>query len=456
MSMRRPMRRRALSALLARLRPRCCPPATARRRHISRRIATRKPEPEQAAVANMQMAHRVHAAQQAGAAPASASSARSTRLPQNAERAGDRGSGVRAAQRNGQGAARLLGRRASGQEGSGYSEQLCGLSVPHGQDGRRRETVHRGGARTRCIRLRRWRWSTPAYAWAARAMCVDAERYFNRALAIRPNMPEALLQLGNLAFDRGDATQALDIVQRYLAVNPPTPEVLWLGLSCANASSATTPPRRFMRRRVQTEFPDSAQAQDDARRRRSMSEARASARTAAQGGARTARDERAEGRRRNASRRVGDRCARGRRLPAHRPDGVRQGHLKKYASMLGLPPAEIAADFDAAAGGADGDSPSAQPLHIERREPRRRQAANLPWPQIGGRGGCRAGRRRRCLWWQPWRRPRRPARRRRCAKQPAGERRLRATARGQRGRGGRGCTGRGADRAAAAPRRRRR
>ncbi len=34
---------------------------------------------------------------------------------------------------------------------------------------------------------------------------VDAERYFNRALAIRPNLPEAMLQLGNIAFDRGDA-----------------------------------------------------------------------------------------------------------------------------------------------------------------------------------------------------------------------------------------------------------
>ena len=42
-------------------------------------------------------------------------------------------------------------------------------------------------------------------------------------------MPEALLQLGNLAYSRGDYKQALDDVERYLAVNPPSAEILWLG-----------------------------------------------------------------------------------------------------------------------------------------------------------------------------------------------------------------------------------
>ena len=68
-------------------------------------------------------------------------------------------------------------------------------------------------------------YQTPEVALVNAGVCVrgagdlvDAERYFNRALAIRPNMPEAMLQLGNIAFDRGDAAQARDIVQRYLAV----------------------------------------------------------------------------------------------------------------------------------------------------------------------------------------------------------------------------------------------
>jgi type IV pilus assembly protein PilF len=89
---------------------------------------------------------------------------------------------------------------------------------------------------------------------------VDAERYFNRALAIHPNLPEAMLQLGNIAFDRGDAAQARDIVQRYLAVNAPTSEVLWLGVRAERKLGDATAAAGYARR-VQTEFPTSEQAQ---------------------------------------------------------------------------------------------------------------------------------------------------------------------------------------------------
>jgi type IV pilus assembly protein PilF len=89
---------------------------------------------------------------------------------------------------------------------------------------------------------------------------VDAERYFNRALAVHPNLPEALLQLGNIDFDRGDAAQARDVVQRYLAVNPPTAEVLWLGFRAERKLGDTTAAAGYARR-VQTEFPNSDQAQ---------------------------------------------------------------------------------------------------------------------------------------------------------------------------------------------------
>ncbi|MEP6886297.1 MAG: type IV pilus biogenesis/stability protein PilW [Gammaproteobacteria bacterium] len=89
---------------------------------------------------------------------------------------------------------------------------------------------------------------------------VDAERYFNKALTIRPNLPEALLQLGNIAFDRGDAEQAREIVQRYLAVNPPTAEVLWLGFRIERKLGDAVAAAAYARR-VQTEYPDSQQAQ---------------------------------------------------------------------------------------------------------------------------------------------------------------------------------------------------
>ncbi len=109
-------------------------------------------------------------------------------------------------------------------------------------------------------------YQTPEVALVNAGVCVastgdalDAQRYFTRALAIRPNMPEALLQMGNLAMDRGDAAEALDYAQRYLAVNPPIAEVLWLGFRAQRMLGDTTAAAGFARR-VQTEFPDSEQA----------------------------------------------------------------------------------------------------------------------------------------------------------------------------------------------------
>jgi type IV pilus assembly protein PilF len=110
-------------------------------------------------------------------------------------------------------------------------------------------------------------YQTPEVALVNAGVCargtgdiVDAERYFNRALAIRPNMPEAMLQLGNIAFDRGDAAQARAVVLRYLAVNAPTPELLWLGFRAERKLGDATTAAGYARR-VQTEFPDSTQAQ---------------------------------------------------------------------------------------------------------------------------------------------------------------------------------------------------
>jgi type IV pilus assembly protein PilF len=110
-------------------------------------------------------------------------------------------------------------------------------------------------------------YQTPEVALVNAGVCVgnsgnqvDAERYFIHALAIRPNMPVALLQLGNLAMERGDASQALDFVQRYLAVNQATPEVLWLGFRAQRKLGDSTAAATFARR-VQTEFPSSEQAQ---------------------------------------------------------------------------------------------------------------------------------------------------------------------------------------------------
>jgi type IV pilus assembly protein PilF len=110
-------------------------------------------------------------------------------------------------------------------------------------------------------------YQTPEVALINAGVCVrstgdmlDAEKYFNQALAIRPNMPEAMLQLGNIALDNGDAAQAQDIVKRYLAVNVPTAELLWLGVRAERKLGDSAAAAAYARR-VQTEFPDSEQAQ---------------------------------------------------------------------------------------------------------------------------------------------------------------------------------------------------
>jgi type IV pilus assembly protein PilF len=68
-----------------------------------------------------------------------------------------------------------------------------------------------------------------------------------------------MLQLGNIALDRGDAAQARDIVLHYLGVNPPTSEVLWLGFRAERKLGDNTAAAGYARR-VQTEFPNSEQA----------------------------------------------------------------------------------------------------------------------------------------------------------------------------------------------------
>ena len=176
--------------------------------------------------------------------------------------------------------------------------------------------------RIRSTRLRRWRCSTPACAWAVRATwsmrsAISIARWPSSRTCRRRCCSSAISRSS-----RGDSKQALDYVQRYLAVNPPTPEVLWLGFRAERKLGDNTGagvlcaahPDRVSRFR----------AGADAALPASIDErGRASARAAAQGGARAARDERAKDGRRHASRRVGHRCARGGRLSAHRPVGVR-------------------------------------------------------------------------------------------------------------------------------------
>jgi type IV pilus assembly protein PilF len=77
---------------------------------------------------------------------------------------------------------------------------------------------------------------TPEIAYINAGSCAradgrpkDAEKYFRQALAIRPNLPDPLLQLADLFHSTGDAMQARAFMQRYNDVAPATASSLWLG-----------------------------------------------------------------------------------------------------------------------------------------------------------------------------------------------------------------------------------
>jgi len=57
----------------------------------------------------------------------------------------------------------------------------------------------------------------------------QAKIYLRQALALRPNYPEALLQMGEISFIEQNYIQARAFVSRYMDASPANPIVLWLG-----------------------------------------------------------------------------------------------------------------------------------------------------------------------------------------------------------------------------------
>jgi type IV pilus assembly protein PilF len=108
-------------------------------------------------------------------------------------------------------------------------------------------------------------YQTPEVAYLNAGVCLRgtndlaAEGYLRQALQIRPTMPEALLQLGDLALAKGDAEQTALVVQRYLGANPSNPDILWLGVQAQRKLGDETMAADYTRR-LQKEFPDSPQA----------------------------------------------------------------------------------------------------------------------------------------------------------------------------------------------------
>ncbi len=86
-------------------------------------------------------------------------------------------------------------------------------------------------------------YTTPENAYANAGVCahmqgddVQAEDWLRKALALQANQPQALYQLAEIQFKRGDHQGARTLLDRHLqVVSNPSPDALWLGARVAES-----------------------------------------------------------------------------------------------------------------------------------------------------------------------------------------------------------------------------
>lgn len=88
---------------------------------------------------------------------------------------------------------------------------------------------------------------------------VQAEKYFRAALDHKSTYGDALIQMCNLKFRAGEPLPARAFMQRYLASNPPSADVLYLGFQIEDALGAERERTEFSNR-ILREYPQSAEA----------------------------------------------------------------------------------------------------------------------------------------------------------------------------------------------------
>jgi type IV pilus assembly protein PilF len=106
---------------------------------------------------------------------------------------------------------------------------------------------------------------TPEVAYTNAGVCARsaaaperAEKYLRQALTVRTIYPETFLQLAGVLHDRGNHLQARAFIERFLAVEPATPDVLLLGHQIEMALNDRAAAAGFGER-LRKEFPDSVQ-----------------------------------------------------------------------------------------------------------------------------------------------------------------------------------------------------
>ena len=86
-----------------------------------------------------------------------------------------------------------------------------------------------------------------------------AEQFFRRALERKPSYGEALLQMCVLKHSQGDHLNARAFLQRYLSRNPPSADILYLGVEI-EAKLGDDRARTDYENRILREYPTSAEA----------------------------------------------------------------------------------------------------------------------------------------------------------------------------------------------------
>ncbi len=106
-------------------------------------------------------------------------------------------------------------------------------------------------------------YSTPEFAWTNAGVCArldgnddKAEEYFRNALRVNPGFHSALIEMGELHYDRGDYARARSSVQNFHSVVRPTARSLWLGVRAAREVGDHEQAATFARR-LREDFPDS-------------------------------------------------------------------------------------------------------------------------------------------------------------------------------------------------------
>ncbi len=111
-------------------------------------------------------------------------------------------------------------------------------------------------------------YATPEVAYANAGVCartagdlVSAEAFFRKALRLRSDFPDALLQLADVTYAHGGGLAARGLLERYFRVASPTPDALLLGVRIERALGDNEAATRYQNQ-LQKEFPDSEQARE--------------------------------------------------------------------------------------------------------------------------------------------------------------------------------------------------